>query len=299
MIGIIFFICNLFTLMIMQLVSLGTEKTRRNRRFGIYLPSERLDDERVLEVVAKYRRQNKVWFWISFVTLFINFIDTPYISILFSAFMIWNFGMIYWKFSLYAHAANALKKLKSEYRWSDEIHDAEEKYWFFGMFYYNPNSPKLWVNHQSGMGSTINIATKAGKRIMIATVVFIVVTLVPLWIGIVMDDFVAPNIELDNDALVIRSFLNKTEIEYDDISQIQLISELTSGTKVNGSATELYRRGLFYISAYGRCELSVYNAVSPIIVIIPIEGVRPVLLNTATAEETMALYNELLQKISQ
>jgi len=307
MLGIVFFICNLMTLLIIQAANMGLEKNRKNKRFGINLPAERMDDERVMEVVAKYRQQNRLWFWLSFIFLFPNFIKTPYFSFIFSLFIIWNTAMIIGKFGIITSASKSLRRLKETYGWFDAVRDADEKHWYFNMFYYNRDSQKLWVNDPSGYGSTVNIATKNGKIIMFVTALILFGTLIPAWVLIVIDDFVPPRIELTTDSLVIHSAFNKSAIAYDQIAEVTLIGELSGGTKVNGSSTELYRRGLFYYSAYGRCELSVYNEVTPIVVIIPVntdtssttkaKPIKPVLFNAQTEKETLDLYYELLTKL--
>lgn len=50
--------------------------------------------------------------------------------------------------------------------------------WVLGMFYYNPSDPSTFVEKRTGIGYTINFARPGGLILMIAIVIFLIVTLV-------------------------------------------------------------------------------------------------------------------------
>ena len=54
----------------------------------------------------------------------------------------------------------------------------DDDYWVFGMFYNNPNDTRLNVEKRLGYGGTVNIAHPAGKAIMIASLLLVVVSIV-------------------------------------------------------------------------------------------------------------------------
>lgn len=61
---------------------------------------------------------------------------------------------------------------------------APDECWKAGVFYYNPNDTRLWVEKRSGMGWTLNMAHKAARWVLAGLVAFIVVDiLIALLIG--------------------------------------------------------------------------------------------------------------------
>lgn len=293
MLGIVFFGCNVITFFIMAAVFMGATKSNRGKLFGILIPSERMTDERVNEVVQKYKIRNRIWFWISFITMFLQLYQTDYFSIVFSYFLIWTFAIIVFKMIIIAKANSELKKLKFEAGWYDAIRDSEEDFWHGGIFYYNPNSQKVFVNSSLvGTSSSMNLATKAGKITMILSTVLIILLLFPPWFLILKDDFVNPIIHLSDTQLTVKSAFHKVNVDLADIEQI-VITEVSGGVKVNGSGTERYARGVFYFSDYGDCDVFKYQSTKEV-VLIRFSNHRPLIINMPTYDETMQLYQEIL-----
>ncbi|MBI5116434.1 DUF1648 domain-containing protein [Candidatus Poribacteria bacterium] len=52
-----------------------------------------------------------------------------------------------------------------------EINRNDDRYWRFGLFYYNPDDPALWVEKRFGVGSTPNMAHPHGKIIMAGLII--------------------------------------------------------------------------------------------------------------------------------
>lgn len=44
--------------------------------------------------------------------------------------------------------------------------DTDPKHWKLGIFYYNPDNPSEAVDRRKGIGTTINFASKLGRRIV-------------------------------------------------------------------------------------------------------------------------------------
>ena len=61
-------------------------------------------------------------------------------------------------------------KDKKEY----EYYDNSDKYWKLGMFYFNPNDRHIMVENRTAMGTTVNLATKAGMGLGIFAIVAII-----------------------------------------------------------------------------------------------------------------------------
>ena len=56
------------------------------------------------------------------------------------------------------HAQRRLTEGKTTSHYADE-----DRYWLFGMLYYNPNDKRLLKNDRVGLGQTVNIGKTAGK----------------------------------------------------------------------------------------------------------------------------------------
>lgn len=55
---------------------------------------------------------------------------------------------------------------------SMEEESDDDQYWKWGLFYYNPNDPSVFVEKRVGIGWTVNIGTIQGKLYIIGTLVF-------------------------------------------------------------------------------------------------------------------------------
>lgn len=293
MIGIIFLISNLMTFLILWGTSTGLEKYKKGTLFGANFSEIHLQNESVQSTIAWYKKANKIWFWFFLITCFAVMIPTPYVSIIFAFFFIWLTVMIASRFWIFSKAYKSIRQIKEERGWFDPVRDADEKHWFGGMFYYNPDSPKLFTNkYLMGTGSTINLATKGGKIIMVITAAILILTIIPLFVMMVADDFSAPRIILTESNLSIKSAIYKTHVSVEDITSVALIDTLREGVKTNGTATDLYMRGKFYISDYGDVNLYVFKEVKPMI-LVQIKGDKPLIYNDVTSEETLKRFAEL------
>ena len=296
-VGIILTISNLFLILIMWGMTIGIHKPKNGKIFGINMPTDRFNDERVLEIVNWYLKRDKWWFRIGLLTAFLPLYRTPYYSIIHSIFIIWTTGIIVYKGRIFAKTMKKLRELKQTCGWFDPVRDEEEQYWYGGVFYNNPNSKKMFTSkYQVGMGSTVNLATKGGKIFMIVTGVILVIALIPTWGLILVDDFVPPSINLTDDRLIIKSAFSKASAEFDEIESVLWTDALKIGTKSNGSSTALYSRGTFFVGDYGKSYVYRFKAF-PQLIVVEVKDSKPIIFNLKTLEETEAIYRELLLRI--
>ena len=293
----IFFFSNVLMLLIFQGVNIGIEKPNRNKIFGVFIPIERHKDEEVLEVIDRYKRKNRWWFWVSIATNFLMFFQTKYFSIIYTFFLLWMFVVIGYKLYLLGHATERLKQIKKNRQWFDINRDQEEEYWRFGMFYFNPNSSKLWVSQQGSMNTTVNLSTRKGKWFMGIMATLLFVLLVPISIQMILEDFMPPKITLTEESLAIKSTMYEVSIDYEDIEKVEIVvdegHQTLRGAKQSGSATDYYSRGKFYVGSYEKSFLSIFHETIPVIVIHPSNDQRTILFNDVTDEKTYKLLEQL------
>ena len=298
-VGIIFAISNLFLVLIFWAINLGVHKPKRGKLFGVNMPEGHMNDERVQEIVSGYLKRDKRWFLIALITAFLPLYPTDYFSITYSFFLIWTTWVIVYKMAIFGKTVKKLRDLKDACGWFDPVRDADEKHWYGGVWYHNPDSKKMFTNqYMMGMGSTVNMATRGGKIFMIAVAIILFVSLVPTWAMIVIDDFVPPKIELSETSFSIRSGFGKVETPYEDIVSISWEEDLKIGTKSNGSGTPIYSRGTFFVGDYGKCYVNRFKAVPEMILVIR-ENDKPMVFNTVSLEKTQEIYRALLKRINE
>lgn len=298
LVGIILTVSNLFLILIFWAMNIGVHKPKRGKIFGVNMPEARMNDDRVTEIVDWYLIRDKWWFRISLITAFLPLYPTVYFSIILSIFMIWTFAVLGYKMWLFGKTLRKLRDLKDACGWFDPVRDADEKHWYGGVFYYNPDSKKMFTNqYMMGMGSTVNLATKGGRNFMIITGALLVITVMPSWGLTIVDDFVPPSIKLTDSELVIKSAFSKASTSYDNIESVLWTTDVKIGTKATGSGTSLYSRGTFYVSEYGQSKVYRFKDFTELIVVTLKEG-KPIIFNTKTLDETEAIYRELRSKVA-
>ncbi|KXZ39035.1 Uncharacterized membrane protein [Alkalithermobacter thermoalcaliphilus JW-YL-7 = DSM 7308] len=58
------------------------------------------------------------------------------------------------------------------------IHKDDDDYWKWGLFYYNPDDPSLWIEKRFGIGWTVNFAHPVRIVLGIATIIILIVSIV-------------------------------------------------------------------------------------------------------------------------
>ncbi len=171
-------------------------------------------------------------------------------------------GQILWgsiAFCLIALAESCLAFLKMqeiEKKYTDmrtEAHDSD-KYWKWGLIYYNPNDRHVMVEQRVGIGSTTNMATKVGKGTMgFALAALLALPVLCVWM--ILEEFTPIHLAVENDAIVANHLNTDYVIPIDDILEVTVIQETPKWSRVNGSAMENMEKGTFEIYREGTCSV--------------------------------------------
>lgn len=161
----------------------------------------------------------------------------------------------------------ALKKLEHVEKIYEEKKDISvmtqnDDGWIWGIMYYNPKDRHTLVENRIGMGTTINMATPFGK-VMIVVCVLAILSVPVLCGWIILEEFVPIRLQIVGEQLQAKQLNMDYDIEIDTIQNLELIEELPSWTKRNGSAMDNLDKGKFYVHNVGPCEvfLNPQNAV--------------------------------------
>lgn len=65
----------------------------------------------------------------------------------------------------------------------DQIDRKNSKYWTWGLFYYNPDDPELFVEKKYGFGQTFNMAHNRAYYLLFFVIIFpIAIIVIPLYL---------------------------------------------------------------------------------------------------------------------
>lgn len=138
----------------------------------------------------------------------------------------------------------------------------DDKYWLWGTLYYNPQDTHTFVNKRVGVGTTINMATPAGKAWTVVTAVALLsIPILCAWM--IFEEFMPIELSVAEGSLKAYHLKVDYEIPVEEIEELSLIEELPNWTKLNGSAMENLDKGTFSVRGVGKCEtfLNPQNAV--------------------------------------
>jgi len=176
----------------------------------------------------------------------------------------------------------------------ETIYVDEDEYWING-YYYNPEERRSTVEKRVGVGTTVNMATKAGKFTNYGAAIFVAAILIPMFILFAQMDFASFEIEVGTSAVRLKAPLYGDEFALSEVEEVRLVDMLPqSGMRTNGAATEEYLLGNFRYDGYGKTKMFVYWDYPPYLVIKLSD--RTVFYNSRQKEKTLLAYELLLQK---
>lgn len=191
---------------------------------------------------------------------------------------------------LYIH--NKLHRLEVDILKGEQeiIFTDDDEYWINGTTYNNPNNHSIMVPKRIGIGSTINIGTKAGKSIYYGLFVLVAFALIGIgWLA-VQTDFSTPTLSTDADGTVSIKFpMYNYSFAMKDVQELTLVDHLPSGgRRTNGVATDAVAIGNFKFDEFGKSKLYLVKN-SPPYIVIKLPDVY-VLYNNKDANETLRIY---------
>ncbi len=246
------------------------------------------------------RAKKNVWknFWLqvawcnavyTFVTAIALVFDFSFVKVILWGVLVYSVVLIYLCFV-------ALKKLDHvekiyEKKKDISVMTQNDEGWIWGIMYYNPKDRHSMVENRIGMGTTINMATPFGKA-MIAICILALLSVPVLCGWVILEEFVPIRLQVIEEQLQAKQLNMDYDIEIDTIENLELIEELPSWTKRNGSAMDNLEKGKFYVHNVGPCEVFL-NPQNAVFLRFTAEDVV-YYMSGVDDEETMEVY-ELLQ----
>ena len=169
----------------------------------------------------------------------------------------------------------------------------DDRYWIGGLLYNNPKDKHTVVSQRVGMGTTINMATKAGKIWWGVTV--IVMLFLPVLLGwLIFEEFTPISLSIKEDELHAIHLKVEHELLLEAIEDVELVEDLPSLTKVVGSAMDTLAKGSFRIKGTGEKCILFLNPQNEKILRFEVDG-QTYYMSGFDDEETMAIYERLEQ----
>lgn len=207
------------------------------------------------------RAKKQIWknFWL--ICAWINTVFTWFllIGMCFRHFMftvlIWG-SVIYGVFTmlLALRYVKKINELNAKYALKKDFVDgsSDDRYWYYGMMYYNPKDTHVMVENRMGTGTSMNMATGIAKGVYIFSgLCFLIIPVMCIWM--IMLDFTPISSKIENETIVCTHLGVEYEIPLEDIENYTVIKDLPDMTKVNGNGMdhvlsgtyEIYREGMF------------------------------------------------------
>lgn len=202
-------------------------------------------------------------------------------------------GMVLW-------AAGRFRKISSRYMEQVEtegssIRNDDDRHWIWGMFYCNPNDSHWMVEERAGIGITLNLGKK-GARILMILLSLCLLLLPASCVWIFMEEYVPIHLSVEADALVARQWKTDYEIPLNRLENVELVEYPTVQSRINGSAIDTLRKGVFRVKEYGTCELFLKQG-QPLYLLLTQEDGTVYLLSGERYEETKKIYKELKSRL--
>ncbi len=183
------------------------------------------------------------------------------------------------------------KKLLEKNR--EPVYIDDDIYWKNG-WYSNPNDRRLLVQDWvCSWNYTTNMARPAGKICMAAGLIVTAVCLVAMCVIMVYIEFTPLQVELGGECIRITSGYYDTELDYDEITEVNLLDALPEDEyrKVSGFSDDRQMVGKFRGKETGSCIMILWRDCTPVLEIRTEDG--PVYMNSTEDGQTEQWMEEI------
>lgn len=166
----------------------------------------------------------------------------------------------------------------------------EDTNWIFGLLYYNPKDKHTLVAKRVGMGSSFNLATKAGK--LIGAFVLLALLSIPMvCVWLFFEEYTPISLSIQNNRIISSHLKEEYTILMDDIIEVEYLTALPRASKNVGTGMDNLYKGDFSIKGYGSCEVCLNPKTEGFIVLKTTE--ETYILSAENTENTKKIYDKL------
>lgn len=167
----------------------------------------------------------------------------------------------------------------------------EDRWWLWGLLYYNPNDRSLIVNNRTGMNTTCNLGHPAGKVLMGAAV--LVLLLMPfLGFWLVAEERTPVTMTVTEQALVMTHTRTEYEVPLEDITSVELLETMPPARRVMGTGMDDLLKGNFVLYEDQGAQICLNPQAPPFLLIETAEG-ETYLFGSEDGAQTRSVYAAL------
>lgn len=281
-------ILNTFIMLITFIPAFFMQKfSQRAVFYGVRIPLDFENNEELMKENKRYKKQLGLVFALVYLICIILTVvikETYHPIILMVGIFVDIFG-IQW---CYYIANKRVKEIKKKNNWRDLLTQEDDNYYIWGMFYYNPNDPALWVEKRAGVGWTINIARPFGKVFMAIIGLILVGCLVMV---IYASTSMKVNLDVTSDGINIKGMYSEN-IKKDEIKDITFENGLPAiANKQNGGAIGNKKLGYFKTKTGEKVKLFIEDDRKPVVKVVT--GEKTMYINYEDDIKTKELYEKI------
>ena len=137
---------------------------------------------------------------------------------------------------------------------NDAISVNEDRFWIWGIIYYNPKDKRNMVPVRAGMGNSMNMARTSGKLLMgVAGLAILIIPVLCIWV--ILMEFTPMKLNIKGDYLVAEQLGVDYKIKIDEMENLTVLEELPKWSKISGTGMDNMEKGTFYVYGTGRCQV--------------------------------------------
>ncbi len=140
------------------------------------------------------------------------------------------------------------------------------------------------VNNRVGIGTTMNLAHKTGKIIMVIAMACILALPIS-GIIVIKEEFTPITTEYLDNQIVVTHTGQELVLPANHIESVEIINDLPKTSKIIGTGMENLLKGTFDVEGYGRCRLYLNPKQPPFLVMTTDEGLIIINANDKVVEK--------------
>lgn len=173
------------------------------------------------------------------------------------------------------------------------VEEDNDKYWIWGMVYYNKNDSRSFVETRAGLGITANMAKPAMKytTIIVLLVIFFIMAWTCGWC--ILEEFTPISLSYENGMLTSKHWKKEYQIPEADMEQVILQEELPKISRKSGTSMDNLAKGSYYCETGQRDFKVCLNPKEPPFLMVECTDGSWYLLGGRDGEETRQVYAHL------
>jgi len=147
----------------------------------------------------------------------------------------------------------------------DTLEIDTDEYWIWGMFYYNKNDKRMFINDRVGVNMQMNLAKPVGMISMgLAALALLAMPLIGVWV--MAQEFSPITYSVEGNVVTV-SHLTTRSFDLGDDFEVEILDEWPSGMRTNGTAIGTFRQGTFQLNGIGTSWVLLRTDELPLILI--------------------------------